>query len=273
MLAVEKKARAIREEEARKLKEDWVQSQETLRVMRRYGTIEAVNVPAVPVKPVQNEMSTSVEVCLRGDVDLHQPRKLTKKLRAEMFNVDLFAFQNATSLRGRLIGEKGVLSMAADFVRGACPRLQVLDLTGCHIKSRGLGRLLHGLRMGNKTSIRVLILRGNCITSRGVEYLVHNKSLGGLSELEILDLSDNEIDNEGALCFAHAMVKKTFHELQDLNLQNNQISDQGFRSLVTILSSLHDEVCPELHAIHLQQNLITADVKQAYHPLPAYILV
>eukprot|EP01041_Mallomonas_annulata_P003072 gene3072-6024_t len=274
----EREKKAKRKEEARQLKQDWEESQDIIRMMRCNGSIEAVNAPPPPPRKQQHEMSMAVDLVLREDTtDFSQPvvkaTQASRKERGNTFNVDLLAFKNALSVKATMIGERGALALAADFVCGACPRLEMLDLSRCEMQTRGLGRLLHGIRMGNVITIAVLILKGNFITGRGVDYLLNSMANGSLLNLTHLDLSDNEIGDEGMAAIAHGMVKGYFHQLRELRLDRNGIHDAGFSAMVKLLTSLHEEVCPDLNHISLYGNLITPAVKKSFHPLPSYILV
>ncbi len=63
-----------------------------------------------------------------------------------------------------------------------------LDLSRCSIQSRGLGRLLHGLRIGRVFGVEQLLLRGNNINSRGVDFISGALDSGTLNCLRVLDL-------------------------------------------------------------------------------------
>ena len=54
---------------------------------------------------------------------------------------DMTKTRHVTSVRCVEIGERGALTLAADFVRGACPLVEDLDMSRCQIQTRGLGRL------------------------------------------------------------------------------------------------------------------------------------
>ncbi len=66
-----------------------------------------------------------------------------------------------------------------------------LDLSRCCIQSRGLGRLLHGLRIGRVFGLEQLFLRGNNINSRGIDFLGASFATGALNNLKLIDLRGN----------------------------------------------------------------------------------
>lgn len=272
---VRKEKRLKLEAEAKALQEDYQQSQEIIRMMRQTGTIEGVNPPAAQARQPQSEMSRDVELRLREDIDFSKSYKKVpgQKQRTTVFEIDLLAFRNAVALKVRDVGERGALALGADLVRGACPRLELLDLTRCQIRARGLGRLLHGIRMANLFNLRRLILRGNGITARGVEYLVMSITNGALLDLRLLDLSENEVGDDGAKAIAHGLIKGCFKQLDELFLERNGIADEGFSAIVNAVNSTSFTTCTKLSRIYLQGNRISAEIKQLYHPLSAIIAV
>jgi hypothetical protein len=96
-------------------------------------------------------------------------------------------YKNVDILRCRNIGERGALALAAAFIRGiiililynniitiiimigCTPIITVLDLTRCAVQTRGFGRILHGIRLGNISSLKILNARGNHITGTANE--------------------------------------------------------------------------------------------------------
>lgn len=166
--------------------------------------------------------------------------------------------------------------------------MKVLDLSRCHLKSKGFGFILRGLRNGNLLNLESVMLKGNGIGPRGVAYLKEAFESSALDRVKLLDLSENELQDEGRtgisyLCFsfikltlgadmiAHMIINGSFRNLQELRLQSNGITDVGFCKLVTILLSMHDTACPSLDRICLQGNRVSAKCKRRLRPYPLYI--
>jgi hypothetical protein len=170
-------------------------------------------------------------------------------------------------------------------------------LPRCQIHSRGLSRVLHGLRIGRVLNLQSLKLRGNSLTPSAMEYLragpwlssplsdpslptpaFHNRSLGNLKEI---DLRDNELGDEGADIIAHMMIADLLQTLSILLLQRsitttppsshlsrNSISDVGVTKIVKVLKAVITKRCPHLSLISLQENSATAMGKLRLKPLP-----
>jgi hypothetical protein len=98
---------------------------------------------------------------------------------------DLSKTTHVITLNCRSIGERGALALAAELIRGSCPMIETLDLTRNQIQTRGLGRLLHGMRIANLMSLRECILRGNDLTARALEYLRDAFTGGCFPSLEV----------------------------------------------------------------------------------------
>jgi len=173
-------------------------------------------------------------------------------------------------LKARSIGERGALCLGAEFVRGACPQLQLLDLSRCEIKTRGLGRLLHGIRIGNLYNLRSLVLKGNHIGSRGLEYVKDVLTSGVLSELKVLDLRENELGDDGADIIMRMIVGGSFRTLSELYLQNNGITDVGFMKIFKAMQSMQERSFPMIRRLGLELNYISAKCKQECYPIPLY---
>ena len=176
-------------------------------------------------------------------------------------------------LKARSIGERGALCLGAEFVRGACPQLQLLDLSRCEIKTRGLGRLLHGIRIGNLYNLRSLVLKGNHIGSRGLEYVKDVLTSGVLSELKVLDLRENELGDDGADIIMRMIVGGSFRTLSELHLQNNGITDVGFMKIFKAMQSMQERSFPMIRRLGLELNYISAKCKQECYPIPLYFSV
>lgn len=168
------------------------------------------------------------------------------------------------------IGERGALSLAAEFLRGACTSLETLDLSRCQIQTRGLGRLLHGIKLANLLSLRRLLLRGNDIGPRGLEYLKLNYTSGSMQDLQVLDLRENELGDAGADTLMRMIIAGYFSKLVELRLQHNGIGDVGFAKLVRVLQSMGHDKCPALRRVAMEHNPVSATAKRQYAPLAFY---
>lgn len=194
--------------------------------------------------------------------------------RMRVFNhPDMTKTRHVTELRCEEIGERGALTLAADFIRGACPLVEVLDMSRCQIQSRGLGRLLHGIRTANLMSLKKLVLRQNSITPKGLMYLQEGYIGGAFPALTELDLRENEWGDLGLEVIIDMIQRKLFYTTTHLRLQDNGISDVGFSKLIRILQSTRDERMPHIETINLENNPISGKVKRQYAPLPPYISI
>ena len=144
------------------------------------------------------------------------------------------AYKNVSTLRCRNIGERGALALAAAFIRGCTPVITMLDLTRAEVQTRGFGRILHGLRLGNVSSLKVLNARGNFITARSLEYLKMAFESDTLPGLVALDLRDNEIGDDGADTIMKMIIANYFHNIIELHLQKNGIKDLGFKKIIKV---------------------------------------
>jgi hypothetical protein len=186
---------------------------------------------------------------------------------------DMTKTRHVTTLRCVEIGERGALSLAADFVRGACPLVEELDMSRCQIQSRGLGRLLHGMKVGNLMSLHRFVLRGNSITARGLQYLQESFLGGTFPALVELDLRENEWGDNGLNVLIDMIQRKLFYTVTHLRLQNNGISDVGFSRLVRIMQSTQEQRMPYVESINLENNPISGEVKRQFSPLPYYFSI
>jgi hypothetical protein len=186
---------------------------------------------------------------------------------------DLSKTRHVIELRCINIGERGALSLAAEFVRGACPMMEVLDLTRNQIQTRGLGRLLHGMKIANLMSLKRLVLASNDLTARSMEYLRDAFSGGTFPALEILELQGNEIADEGVDTLLRCFHSKSFEYLRELHLQHNRITDIGFQKVLKTFKSLQAEHMPYLERLGLEGNIISGKAKREFWPLPMYLSV
>lgn len=186
---------------------------------------------------------------------------------------DMTKTRHVTELRCEEIGERGALTLAADFIRGACPLVEMLDMSRCQIQSRGLGRLLHGIRTANLMSLKQLVLRQNSITPRGLMYLQEAFLGGAFPALLELDLRENEWGDLGLEVIIDMIQRKCFYTTTHLRFQANGISDVGFSKLMRILQSTQEERMPYIERINLEGNPISSKIKRQFRPLPPYISV
>lgn len=184
---------------------------------------------------------------------------------------DLMKTRHVVELRCERIGERGALSLAAEFIRGACPMIEVLDLSRNQIQTRGLGRLLHGMKLANLMSLKRLILVSNDLTPRSMEYLRDAFNGGTFPSLEILDLRGNEIGDDGVDILLRSFHLKHFEYLRELLLQSNKLTDVAFEKLIKTLSSLQETNMPFVERIALESNAISSKVKRKFHPLPHFV--
>jgi Ran GTPase-activating protein (RanGAP) involved in mRNA processing and transport len=176
-------------------------------------------------------------------------------------------------LKARGIGQRGALCLAADFVRTQLPQLEILDLSNCEMQTRGVGRVLRGVKLAKYQALEILKLSGNHITCRGLEYVRDILDCGLFEQLRVLDLSDNELGDACAESFIRMIFAGSLSKLQELHLQNNFIKDVGFSKLMRVLKSVCEELCPHLTRLGLERNPITARVKIEYAPLPAFVSI
>lgn len=184
---------------------------------------------------------------------------------------DLVKTRHVEELKCNYIGERGALALAAEFVRGACPMIQLLDLSRNQIQTRGLGRLLHGMKLANLMSLKRLVLVSNDLTARSIEYLRDAFQGGTFPALEILDLRDNELGDAGIDVIIRSFHSMHFEYLQELHLANNKISDVGFGKLMRTIQSLQQTNMPYLTRLSIEGNGVTGKAKREFYPLPSYL--
>jgi hypothetical protein len=183
---------------------------------------------------------------------------------------DLVKTRHVIELQCEYIGERGALSLAAEFIRGSCPMIEVLDLTRNQIQTRGLGRLLHGMKLANLMSLKHLKLVSNDITSRGMEYIKDAFAGGTFPSLEILDLRNNEIGDIGIDIILKSFHLLHFEYIKEIHIQNNNITDIGFIKLCKTLSSLSNVNMPYIERLGIESNPISGKAKKEFHPIPSF---
>ena len=187
------------------------------------------------------------------------------------FNLNLMELTYVEHLTCLLIGERGALSLGSDFVRGACPRLTVLDLSNCRIKTRGLGRLLYGMKLGNLSSLRRLVLKGNDIEARGVKLIQGVLNSTTFANLQTLDLRDNELGDTGLDILMKMLAAGDVGSLSEIMLHRNNITDLGFTMFMKLVPRIRDKYFPNITRISLDGNRITPKVKKQFKPYPTWI--
>ena len=286
------------------IEDDYKITQAILPIIRKVGLVNAVNVGdrVSVMKRVANKIDSAiVELRLKPNIDFTNWRKNGRKKNNindamkiieetetddldenaltnfqsgdnfQPFNLDLtMNSMKVMVLQCYSIGERGVMFLASDFIRGACSYLEVLSLAHCYIQSRGLSKLLHGLRIAKLRSIISLDLRGNCITPRGLEYLKESFQYNIFDNLISLDLRENELGDEGATSITRMITVGCFINIQELYLQYNNITDKGFSCIAKILRHLYDVKCPHLDRLGLEGNKISPKMKKQFEPLPAF---
>ena len=231
------------------------------------GAAEFSSIPKDPI----------LQLKLLEDIDFKKMKRggvtVDGKKMAVFDHPDLSKTRHVIEMRCINIGERGSLALAAEFIRGACPMMELLDLTRNQIQTRGLGRLLHGMKIANLMSLKRLVLISNDLTPRSMEYLRDAFHGGTFPALEILELQNNEIGDEGVDILLRSFHSKHLEYLRELHLQCNGITDLGFSKIVKIFKSLQLENMPYLERLGLENNGITSKGKREFHPLPIYMSV
>lgn len=253
---------------------------------RRVGVLAGVNVPVQVVKAddkvgfkrAKKDVKLRIglkegfdsKLLFRRMIDDGEDSKPKSKTPYTPFDTDLSKTAHVLELKCVNIGERGALSLSAELLRGATPSLQTLDLCNCQIQTRGMGRLLHGIKLSNLLSLRFLLLRGNGIGPRGVEYLLQTLSSGGMADLSVLDFRENEIGDDGADTFMRIILLGLLKNITQLHLQRNGIGDVGFGKLVRVLQSVAAVKVPGLERLGFEGNHVTAKSKREFAPLAGY---
>ena len=186
---------------------------------------------------------------------------------------DLSKTRHVTVLKCQAIGERGALSLAAEFIRGACPLIELFDLSRCQIQTRGLGRLLHGVKLANLMSLKHMILRSNDLTARAIDYLEDAFLGGSFPSLEVLDIRENEFGDIGLDIFISMIQKKCLINITHLYLLDNNITDKGFIKFMKVMECTSDERLPYIEKIDFSKNPISSKAKKMLKPLPPWITV
>jgi len=263
--------------------EDIALTQELYRQMRVSGLKEGVNVhpKAMAKKKQQKKIARTVreitvelkETAAHAFKSWEPKYEQTKRQReGNVFNVNLLTYKFLKKIRGSKLGEKGALSLASDFIRGAAPQLAELDLSYCQIQTRGFIKLLFGIKIANLTSLSRLNVRGNDIGPRGIETLGIMLNLTIFENLAHIDLSSNELGDDGAHKVAHLCLFGQLESMIDLNLNSNLMTDVGFEELVTVFSASQPEKCPNLERISLSGNAVSPAIRAKHSPYPLYIV-
>ena len=114
-----------------------------------------------------------------------------------------------------------------------CTNLQSLDMSLCHIGSKGVALLFDDHQCW--VNLHTLILSHNKIYSDGAQVL--SKVLVHCKNLRCLDLTDNSIGDKGAVALAQGL--KGITSLLELRLGENGITSQGALVLVEVLKYNH----------------------------------
>jgi hypothetical protein len=243
---------------------------------------------AAEAERTKNINAQAVDAVTKGNGDINDATMVALQLKAREayiasedgdedrfnpFNVDLTHSARVLDLQCYQIGERGALCLAAELIRGACPNVENLSFAKCEIRTRGLGRLLHGMRVGNLGRLVSLDLRGNFIGPRGLDYLREVMRTGTFDNLREIDLRENELGDDGATAIVRLIIAGTLKNITTLHLQNNGITDVGFSRLYKALQTLQPLKCPNLEQLALEGNSISAKIKRECSPLPPYITI
>lgn len=190
-----------------------------------------------------------------------------------VFDEDLSLYRDVEHLKCEYIGERGALCLAAEFVRGACPAIQILNLNRCEMQTRGCSRLLTAIRLARLDNLHTLKLRSNSLSARVVDFIHSALEKGALSNLSTLDLRDNELELDGAYAVTELFLSGAPKSLRVLRLENNNIGNEGFAQIVNVLRSIKEVKCPLIEAIHIGSNNVTPEVVDKYAPYPPFIIV
>ena len=197
-----------------------------------------------------------------------KPKHMRTKEELTPFNVNLTIYRDVEKLRAFQIGQRGALALASEFVRGSCSNVVELNLGRCQIHSRGMGKILHGLRIGRVMNLQKLNLRGNSICVSGLHFIKNAMENGSLGNLKHLDLRENELGDEGAHLVAHMMIAGVFETMVSLHLQRNLITNVGIEKIVHVYRAILDVKCPLMSKLSLEENFATIDLKKRLKPTP-----
>lgn len=186
-------------------------------------------------------------------------------------NIDFSDTGDIHKVRAYEILEVGALSFAAEISSGACPLMKQLSLLNCRVHDSGWARIALGMKLANLFTLQSLDLRGNCLTALSLDYYRDLCPSGIFSSLEVLDMSNNELGDAGIDALVRVITIGHLRSMVSISLQRNAISDRGFSKLCRLLYSVKDVQCPRLTHLGLELNLITAECKQMWAPIPTYI--
>ena len=258
--------------DAQLYQEDIDITREVTEIMRKCGIITGVNASQHKLPPIPNSPEKLV-ISLKPDVSFANfGNKRTAHEYFYPFDHEIASKANELRiLKARSIGERGALCLSGDFVRIPLPQLEILDLSNCEIKTRGLGRVLRGIKVAKLYGLEELILRGNHITTRALEFIRDLFDTEVFVRLRVLDLSDNELGDECAEPFIRMIFGNSLKNIVELRLQNNKIKDLGFSKLIKVLQSAYIKNCPLLERVGLERNLVSSEIKRELSPLPPFV--
>ena len=262
--------------------EDIRLTQEVYRQMRVSGLKEGVNVKPkadakLKAKKKPGRQAREVVLQLKEDAarafkEWEPKHEQSKRQRdGNVFDINLIPLKFVKKIRCSKIGEKGALSLASDFVRGAAPQLQELDMSYCQIQTRGFMRLMHGIKIANLSGLKRLNVRGNDIGSRGAETLSSMLNLTIFENLSHIDMRDNELGDAGGNIIINMCLFGLLENVVSIDLGNNLITDQGFEALVNVFGASQPEKCPKLQLLGLSNNNVTPATKKKLDPFPIFI--
>ncbi len=222
-------------------------------------------------------------VTLKGSVDFTLNPKVKGRMpwhnaggadaTMTVFDEDLSLYRDLEHLKCENIGERGALCLAAEFVRGACPAIQILNLNRCEMQTRGCNRLLTAIRLARLDNLHTLKLRSNSLSARVVDFFHSALDKGALSNLSTLDLRDNELGLDGAYAVTELFLSGAPKSLRILRLENNNFGNEGFAQIVNVLRSVKEVKCPLIAAIYLGNNNVSPEVVDQYAPYPPFLIV
>lgn len=252
------------------LGDDIRETQMVMKAGRIAGTLAGVNADKHKI-PVETplEITRNLTIFIRPEIDFKwKPKHMRTKAELAPFNVNLTIYRDVEKLRAFQIGQRGALALASEFLRGSCSNVKDLNLGRCQIHSRGLGKILHGLRIGRVVNLQKLNLRGNCICASGLHFLKNGLANGSIANLKHLDLRENELCDEGAHLVAHMMISGVFEQIATLHLQRNMITDVGIEKIVHVYRAVFEVKCPVMTKLSLEENYASIKMKQSLKPTP-----
>ena len=245
---LEEEEERTREAERRAARaEDWRNghelTQETLSMMRRYGTLPGVNRSSAPagkdVSPKESSPQIMVKL-IRCDgeggelADGLGWAKVTLKdpdLKVE----GLGPFPKVASVRCERLGLAGARILARELAPngngGLCSRLETLDLGWNGICAAGFESLIYAFGASGKGGALVrLDVRANHINGDSMTALRSTLEGGGLPRLAHLDLRHNPLKDEGAKALAHMALSGLLRSVETLNATGCEVRDGGMRA-------------------------------------------